>query len=172
MTIINSSNLHHNFKENILLKKICFGIGSNLGDREKYITQAIDKLKLELDLQEIISSQFYVNQAMLPILAPKEWNLEFLNIVMIGKININEFSPLKILEIIKKIEQEIGRINRAKWAYREIDIDILAIEDQEYHDDNLHVPHQGLFIRDFFYQPFNEIDRQWFFNLKNQYKID
>ena len=143
------------------IKKIDFGIGSNLGIREENIKLAVKNLVDELNLKNILVSEFYANQAMLPINSDPKWNIEFLNIALIGKINLAKYRPEEILKIIKDIEKKIGRIDRPKWAPREIDIDILAIEDLNFKNDFLEIPHQGLFQRDFFYKTFAQIDQQW-----------
>lgn len=143
------------------IKKIAFGIGSNLGNRQKNIELAINNLAMFLNLKNLQVSEFYTNKAMLPIYSQESWDLEFLNIALIAKINLSNYQPLSILKIIKDIEKKIGRLNRPKWAPREIDIDILAIEDLKFKNDILEIPHQGLFERDFFYKTFGQIDQQW-----------
>ncbi|MFM7620690.1 MAG: 2-amino-4-hydroxy-6-hydroxymethyldihydropteridine diphosphokinase [Alphaproteobacteria bacterium] len=142
-------------------KKIAFGIGSNLGNRQENIELAINNLASYLNLKNLQVSEFYANKAMLPINAEASWNLEFLNITLIAKIDLNNYQPLSILKIIKDIEKKIGRISRPKWAPREIDIDILAIEDLKFKSNVLEIPHQGLFERDFFFKTFAQIDQNW-----------
>ncbi|GDX36546.1 2-amino-4-hydroxy-6-hydroxymethyldihydropteridine diphosphokinase [Alphaproteobacteria bacterium] len=150
------------------LKKIAFAIGSNLGDREENIKLAVKNIADKLNLKDLLVSKFYANQAMLPVNSDPKWNIEFLNITLVAKINIDNFHPLEILKIIKDIEKKIGRLDRPKWAPREIDIDILAIEDLNFKNDILEIPHQGLFKRDFFYKTFAQIDNDWFSLLKNK----
>lgn len=151
------------------IKKIAFGIGSNLGDRKKNIELAINKLSQKLNLVDLKTSEFYANVAMLPNDASDDWNIEFLNVAVVAKIDLEVFQPLKILSEIKKVEKEIGRLERPKWAPREIDIDILAIEDLKFDDQKtLQIPHQGLFVRDFFYKTFAQIDQKWLTTIKNQ----
>jgi 2-amino-4-hydroxy-6-hydroxymethyldihydropteridine diphosphokinase len=153
-------------KKNIT--KIAFGIGSNLGNREHNINSAIDKLQKNLSLLDLKISNFYENKAMLPDSADQSWNKDFLNIALIGNFDRNQFSPIEILKIIKIIEKEIGRIDSPRWSPRIIDIDILAILDEpEINYNNLKIPHDGLFKRDFFYKTFGEIDLKWLELLKN-----
>ena len=140
-------------------QKILFGIGSNLGDKNLNIFNAIDKLKNYLSLKNIKISTIYKNPAMLPPQAPSDWNKEFYNIAISADINLENFNPLKILEIIKKIEKEIGRKDSERWAPREIDIDILLIDEIIIVEKNiLTIPHEGLFNRDFFYKTVEEIE--------------
>lgn len=140
-------------------QKILFGIGSNLGDKNLHINNAINKLKYYLSLENIRISTIYKNPAMLPPQAPIEWNKEFYNIAISAEIDLKIFRPLKILEIIKKIEKEIGRKDSERWAPREIDIDILMIEELFFEEKNLlKIPHEGLLSRDFFYKTVEEIE--------------
>lgn len=153
-------------KKNIT--KIAFGIGSNLGNREQNINYAIDKLQNNLSLLDLKISNFYENKAMLPDSADQSWNKDFLNIALIGNFDRGQFSPIEILKIIKKIEKEIGRTDSPRWSPRIIDIDILAIlNEPEINYNNLKIPHDGLFKRDFFYKTFGEIDLKWLELLKN-----
>jgi 2-amino-4-hydroxy-6-hydroxymethyldihydropteridine diphosphokinase len=74
---------------------------------------------------------------------------------------MNKFSVEQILMIVKKIEEEIGRKSSERWSPREIDIDILMIDQLIYKkDDLINVPHIGLFQRDFFYLTTQEIEPQ------------
>ena len=153
-----------------LESKIIFGIGSNLGDRAHNIDLAIDKLTQNLQLKNLKNSSIYVNKAMLPKDAPQNWDIDFFNIAVLASINLQNFQPSKILQIIKKIENEIGRTNTQFWAPREIDIDILAIDKIFYQSEELTIPHIGLFDRDFFVKTVCEIDEDYFLELKNHFK--
>lgn len=140
-------------------QKILFGIGSNLGDKSLNISNAIEQLKNYFFLQNIKISGIYKNPAMLPPQAPIDWDKEFYNIAISADIDMKIFTPLKILEVIKKVEKDIGRKDSKRWAPREIDIDILLIGELFFEEKNLlKVPHEGLLNRDFFYKTVEEIE--------------
>ncbi len=140
-------------------KRIIFGLGSNLGDRNFYLDEAVIRLENELSLTNCRRSKIFKNPAMLLPNSPPEWDIEFFNIAFSADINLEKFSPQKILEIVKEIEKKLGRQERQKWAPREIDIDILAIENLKIHiDHKLTIPHPGLFERDFFIKTVEEIE--------------
>ncbi len=142
-----------------VVKRIIFGLGSNLGDREFYLDAAVAELEREMFLSNSRKSKIFKNPAMLLPNSPKEWDVEFFNIAFSADIDLQKFSPEKILEIVKKIEKNLGRKEREKWAPREIDIDILAIGDLRISlGDKLTIPHPGLFERDFFIQTVKEIE--------------
>jgi 2-amino-4-hydroxy-6-hydroxymethyldihydropteridine diphosphokinase len=139
--------------------RIIFGIGSNLGDREFYLKQAVEEITNQLELVNPKKSSIFKNPAMLLENSPQEWNIEFFNIAFSADINLKKFSPEKILQIIKAIEKKLGRKESSKWAPREVDIDILVIEGLEVKIDGfLEIPHPGLFNRDFFIKTVEEIE--------------
>lgn len=142
-----------------MIKKIIFAFGSNLGDKKKYILTALDQLKERLELAAIKQSSILQNKAMLLDGSPKSWDIDFLNMVISANIDIKKFPPLEILNIVKTIEKQIGRKDRQKWAPREIDIDILMIEDMQVKVDNiLAIPHYDLMNREFLVGLINEIE--------------
>ncbi len=152
-------------------QKILFGIGSNLGDKNLNISNAIDKLQNYLFLKNIKISTIYKNPAMLPPQAPIEWNKEFYNIAISADIDLKIFDPLKILGTIKKIEKELGRKDSERWAPREIDIDILLIDEIFFEEKNiLTIPHEGLLKRDFFYKTVEEIESKLLEKIRQKIK--
>ena len=142
-------------------QRIIFGLGSNLGDREFYLDSAVRELENALHLTNSKKSKIFKNPAMLLPNSPKEWDQEFFNIAFSAEIDLEKFSPEKILEAAKKIEKKLGREDRERWSPREIDIDILAIDELFLHiDHKLIIPHQGLFEREFFLKTAEEIELQ------------
>jgi 2-amino-4-hydroxy-6-hydroxymethyldihydropteridine diphosphokinase len=151
-----------NYLKNKQKKRIIFGLGSNLGDKESYLTEALRSLENQLFLTNIKKSTIFKNPALLLPSSPAEWNQEFFNIAVSADINLEKFPPLTILEIVKKIEKEVGRQERDKWAPREIDIDILFIESCAVNiPHKLIIPHYDLVNRDFFLQTIKEIEPQF-----------
>lgn len=149
-------------------KRIIFGLGSNLGDRELNLETAVKELEKSFSLSNLSQSKIFKNPALLLPNSPVEWNIEFFNIALSANVDIDKYSPQQILKEIKKIEKILGRQEREKWAPREIDIDILIIEDVEVKEDNLIIPHQHLFERDFFIKTIEEIEKDLLESLQLQ----
>ncbi len=146
----------------MLIKRIIFGLGSNLGDKKSYLNQAVKKLEENLFLTDIKKSKIFKNPALLLPNSPEEWNQEFFNISVSANVDLEKFSPEKILEIIGNIEKDLGRKESERWAPREIDIDILTIEELVINiGSKLIVPHYDLLNRDFFLQTIKEIEPDW-----------
>lgn len=155
------------------LTRIIFALGSNMGNRQANIDAACQYLMQELQLENVRKSTNFANKALLKDGAPLEWNLDFINAALSGDINLQKFPPQKILQIIKFIEEKLGRDisdEAAKlWAPRPIDIDILAIADLVTNENNLTIPHYALLERDFFLRQFCEIEPQWRYPIAGEF---
>lgn len=133
---------------------IYLGLGSNEGDKKSHILQALSLLKSSVQIEKV--SPLYENPALLPNQYDSSWNRPFLNMVLKGRtsLDIKEF-----FSVIQNIETQLGRLkNHQKWSPRTIDIDILAVDELEYSDKNLTIPHPALTERDFVLSPFRDID--------------
>lgn len=146
--------------------RIVFGLGSNLGDRQQNIYSAINLLTIHLHLSKTKTSFFLVNPPLLPENHPKEWELDFLNVAFSADINLSLFPILSVLHICQSIEQQIGRNSESitkkeqkKWAPREIDIDILLLDNLQIKYQNiLQIPHYQLNNRSFFLETVKDIE--------------
>ena len=135
---------------------IILGLGSNKGDRLKYLNSAIDEIgKIASNIKR---SAIYESKALLTENAPPEWNLDFLNTAISCDSNL---SPNELLQEIKKIEEKLGRISLGYWSPREIDIDILAYNQLVVKENDLIIPHQFLTKRDFAIIPFADVAPDW-----------
>jgi 2-amino-4-hydroxy-6-hydroxymethyldihydropteridine diphosphokinase len=135
---------------------IILGLGSNMGDRAMHLRQASDELKNILS--DIQFSAVYESKALLPAGAEAEWDKAFYNMIVSGRTTL---TPQELLKAVKSIEQKIGRILRGHWGPREIDIDILAYNDQITHEPELTIPHKELLHRDFVLVPLAELAPDW-----------
>ena len=124
------------------------GLGGNLGERQKILRRAIERVKNISDVKLLRVSSFYESEP---------WGVtnqpNFINAAI--KIS-TELEPLKLLDELQRIELELGRIRREHWGARTIDLDILLAE-REIFCERLTVPHKFLFDRDFALVPLQEI---------------
>ena len=123
-------------------------IGSNKGDRAAFLAQAVEKINRMVG-RVTSKSHLYETQA---------WGVtnqsDFINQALAVETSLN---PLKLLEQILKIENEMGRERTTKWAERTIDIDILLYSDFVVKEPNLVIPHPELPNRNFALIPLMEI---------------
>ena len=123
-------------------------LGSNLGEREENLRQALTSLSLKVNLQEV--SSIYETE---PV-GYKEQPL-FLNLVC--RITTN-LPPEELLYLAKDIETRMGRVpSRQINSPRPIDIDIIFYDNKIMETQNLTIPHPRLKERAFVLIPLAEI---------------
>ncbi len=124
-------------------------LGSNIGDRELNIHNAVKEIDKQAGCKVIKSSSLYETK---PFGFAEQEN--FYN----GVIKIEtELGAGELFDLIKQIENKIGRKQTFKWGPREIDIDLLFFNDEIINNDILRVPHPGIAERDFVLVPLSEI---------------
>lgn len=123
------------------------GLGSNLGEREENLCQALALLSAKVNVEEV-SSVYETN----PV-GYKEQPL-FLN--MVCRI-ATDLPPNELLHLAKDTETRMGRIPSFPNAPRIIDIDILFYEDRIMTTQHLTIPHPRLQVRAFVLLPLAEI---------------
>ncbi|MDX2094560.1 MAG: 2-amino-4-hydroxy-6-hydroxymethyldihydropteridine diphosphokinase [Alphaproteobacteria bacterium] len=136
---------------------ILLALGSNRGKREEFLAQARTVLAF-YDVQIVAASGIHETPALMPEGAPDDWNRPFLNQVIRVETHLR---PHDLLACVKLIESELGRTPEARWAPREIDIDILAYDDVLVVDAILTLPHPQMDIRRFVLAPLCEIAPDW-----------
>jgi len=122
-------------------------LGSNLGDREKSLAQALALLCQQAKLEKV--SSVYETE---PV-GYKEQPL-FLNLVCQITTNL---SPEELLRLAKAIEVRMGRVPSFPNAPRPIDIDILFYDNKSIRTQDLTIPHPRLAERAFVLIPLAEI---------------
>lgn len=136
---------------------IFLALGSNLGEREATLAQA--RMVLEMfDIEIVRASRILETPALMPVGAPADWDIPYLNQVLMVRTHL---LPLELLAAIKHIESDLGRKPAARWAPREIDIDILVYDEVLMVSDLLTLPHRQLDQRRFVLEPLAEIAPEW-----------
>ncbi len=127
-------------------------LGSNLGNRELQLKQAITNIEKQIGTITK-SSSVYQTAAWGKTDVPS-----YLNQV----IQLETTLPASILlDKILNIELELGRVREEKWGSRIIDIDILFYGDMIINKQNLQIPHPELHNRRFTMEPLAEIAPDW-----------
>jgi len=128
---------------------VYLGLGSNLGSRRANLSRALASLASG-GTRVLRVSPVVESPAMLPDDAPPEWNVPFLNLVAECR---TDDPPDALLDRLKAIERELGRGEHARWAPREIDLDILLWGNEQIATERLRVPHPGITERAFVLTP-------------------
>ena len=123
------------------------GLGSNLGDREHNLAQALALISQQAVVEKL--SSIYETE---PV-GYAQQSL-FLNAVCCVSTDL---SPAQLLRLAKEIELELGRISSFPNAPRPVDIDILFYGDRVVESPELTIPHPRLAERAFVLVPLAEI---------------
>ena len=122
-------------------------LGSNVGDREKYIRGAIERLAALGRVTSI--SSFYETE---PVeFTPQAW---FLNCALALE---TDKTPAQLMASLLKIEQDMGRRRTQAKGPRTIDLDILLFGDAVIDSAELMIPHPAMQQRRFVLEPLAEI---------------
>lgn len=132
------------------MKKLVYlSLGSNLGDREKYLREAIFRLR-ELGVIKQVSA-FYETQPV-EVQTEQPW---FLNCAVAME---TELVPLEFLKRMLAVEQSMGRIRTEPKGPRTIDIDIVFFSNDVLDTPELTIPHPAMHERRFVLEPLAEIE--------------
>ena len=138
------------------LHEVYLGLGSNLGDREAVLLQAINLIGERVG-QVTRRSSF---------IETEPWGFEsknkFLNAVACCE---TELTPREVLQTTQQIERDLGKCKRhatkrqkeINYQDRPIDIDILLYDDLIVDEPDLKIPHPLMYQREFVMRPLNEI---------------
>ena len=129
--------------------KVYLGLGSNLGDRRGYLAQAVAALAGR-PLRILRVAPVVESPAMLPGLAPPEWNRPYLNTVLECEC---QAAPQQIKGWTKEIQQQIAGDHDSRWAPRALDIDLLVYGDAPVRQPKLRIPARDLHKRPFVLSP-------------------
>ena len=127
---------------------IILALGTNIEPREQYLKDALAKIE-ENNLKIILKSSVYETPAWGGVA-----DQNFLNMCIEVE---TELEAYEVLDIIQKIELELGRVRKEHWGNRTIDIDIITFNDLIFNDDRLIVPHKYIHDRNFVLAPLVEM---------------
>ena len=128
--------------------KTIIALGSNMGDRRKYLEDAITEIGKRIG-EVTARSQIMETKAY----GYTEQD-DFLNMAIAVE---TEMEAHDLLHELNAIEAELGRVRTIHWGPRTIDLDIIYYGDRLIDDEELHVPHIDLHNRDFVLVPVAEI---------------
>lgn len=125
------------------------GLGSNLGDRERTIGQAFERLANTPDVSDAVCSSLYYSEPWGVVDQPT-----FVNAV--ARVT-TDLGPLQLYCVLRRIEGDLGRTRTFRWGPREIDLDLLLFGDHRIDRRGLVVPHPSMCDRAFVLAPLREL---------------
>lgn len=132
-----------------MMHKTFIGLGSNLGDSEQILREAVEKLR---ELGVVSVSKLYQSPPMGPQDQPNYHNA-------VAQL-ITDLAPLALLDALQSIENESGRVRSRRWGERTLDLDLLLYAEKNIINERLTVPHIGILERDFVVIPLLDLDSE------------
>jgi 2-amino-4-hydroxy-6-hydroxymethyldihydropteridine diphosphokinase len=120
-------------------------LGSNLGDREQYLRDAIAAVPDPVDASSVWETD--------PVGGPSGQDA-FLNMVVALE---TDKSPRELLELCQSLEHAAGRVRTEHWGPRTLDVDVLLVDDLVVNEPDLVVPHPLWRDRAFVVEPLREV---------------
>jgi 2-amino-4-hydroxy-6-hydroxymethyldihydropteridine diphosphokinase len=124
-------------------------LGSNIGNRYDYLTEAIKQLESHLEIKLVNISSIYETD---PV-GYEDQDL-FLNMVIEVMTSLHAD---ELLDICLKLELTLGRKREIVWGPRTIDLDILLYNQENIETEKLIIPHPRMLERNFVMIPLSEI---------------
>jgi 2-amino-4-hydroxy-6-hydroxymethyldihydropteridine diphosphokinase len=125
---------------------VVIALGSNLGDRRRYLRRAVEELRRVISVVRV-SSIIETD----PVDAPPP---KFLNMVVVGHTRL---SPEALLDALLEIETRLGRRRTTRNAPRVIDLDLILHSAHRRRTERLTLPHPRYRERDFVMRPLREV---------------
>lgn len=121
------------------------GVGSNLGDRRAFLSDAVDSLPDVVAVSNVYETD--------PVGGPANQGA-YLNIVV--ELD-TELTPSALLGVCHRIESAAHRVRGEHWGPRTLDLDIIWMEGVELDDPRLTIPHPRWKERKFVLAPLREL---------------
>lgn len=129
-------------------------LGSDLGDSQEIVRAAVKALDLIPQVKILQVSRWYRTKAVTNSVPQPD----YIN----GCATLDtSMSPQDLLATMLEVEVKFGRVRRARWDARTLDLDLLLYESQILSTDNLIVPHPRMCDRAFVILPLAEIAPDW-----------
>jgi 2-amino-4-hydroxy-6-hydroxymethyldihydropteridine diphosphokinase len=131
-------------------------LGSNLGDRERNIRDAVADLSAAPGVRVDATSGFVQTAAVKPA-GVDESAPAYLNVIVRVETTL---AASDLLAVVAAIESDHGRVREVRWGDRTLDIDIVTFGDLRQDDPVLTLPHPRAAERSFVLVPWLDVDPQ------------
>lgn len=128
------------------------GLGSNLGEREATLREALRMLGERDGIEVTFVSSFRETDPVGRVDQPR-----FLNGAAVLETSL---APRELLERLLEVERALGRdrAREERWGPRTVDLDLLLYDDETIEEPGLEIPHPRLAERAFVLEPLLELD--------------
>lgn len=129
--------------------KTYIAFGSNLGEKEKYIRDAVQSILDSRFFRAIKVSDFYYST---PYGGVKQDG--FVNGVLEAETMLE---PYELLDYLHELEAKANRVREQHWGPRTLDLDIIFYNDLILDEKELQIPHKDMKNRDFVLVPLAQL---------------
>jgi len=127
------------------------GLGSNVGDRRAHLESAVAALPAH-GVRALASSSVYETEPVGLVLDQREFYNACVRVE-------TDHGPEELLDACKDVERSLGREpGGRRHGPREIDVDVLLLDEFEYESDRLILPHPEVTSRRFVLVPLLELE--------------
>lgn len=131
------------------MAKAFLGLGSNLGEREKQLDFAVERLQAHPQIADLKVADYLETEPVGYLDQDK-----FLNTVVELSTTL---APHELLAVAQEIEEAAKRVRIIRWGPRTLDVDILLYDDLCLDDPDLTIPHPRMREREFVLAPLAQI---------------
>jgi 2-amino-4-hydroxy-6-hydroxymethyldihydropteridine diphosphokinase len=121
------------------------GLGSNLGDRRRYLQEAVESLSGVVAVSPVYETD--------PVGGPPGQG-PYLNVVVELETDLG---PRELLGVCRRLEAAAGRVRDRRWGPRTLDVDVLWVDGETVDEPDLQVPHPRMWQRRFVVAPLAEV---------------
>lgn len=136
------------------MPKVYFSLGTNLGNKEENLRNAVNEINKRVGKVTSLSA-FYVTEP---------WGFKSDNMFVNAAVEVETpLNPFELLKETQYIEKDMGRKHKSvdkAYTDRIIDIDILLYDDLIIQESNLVLPHPLMTEREFVMVPLTQIAPQ------------
>jgi len=120
-------------------------LGSNIGDRRRYLVEAVGSLGTSV---RAVSPVYETD----PVGGPEQGR--FLNLVV--QLD-TDLTPRELLAVCHRLESAAGRVRQERWGPRSLDVDIVWMDGTTVDEPDLQVPHPRMGDRRFVLAPLADL---------------
>lgn len=133
---------------------LVLALGSNLGDRQAILAEAVERIRA-IPAVFVRAVSPFVETVAVRTTGPDVDAPPYLNGVVVGHTYRR---PHRLLDATAAIEDELGRVRAERWGDRTIDIDLIEVGGRRITDERLTLPHPRAAERTFVLAPWLAVE--------------
>ncbi len=134
-------------------KAAAISYGSNMGDKRRYIEEALRAIEEDENIRNVRCSE---------LIETEPYGGVEQDVFLNGAAVLETlYDPEELLHFLQSLEQKAGRERLVHWGPRTLDLDIVFYEEEVIRSDDLIVPHIDMHNRTFVLEPLSQVAPGW-----------